>query len=677
MKEGKSQGEHIYSFFYTIFKRKRLIFAVGFATFAGVLFGTFLVTPLWQATAKIRVQYSPRQQLSMAEGLTTPAPAVSGVNPANDLIQLLNSRDLAEKIALEFGRDKIWYHRISAPDNLRDRVLYKLGQYLNPVIVLERLHVIKGGPENYLADAVDELQNSLEQIELESDTTIVDVSIWGESPETATAMTNRLVQLALDRNASFSREPVTVAIESTRRQLAEADGNLRQAQDRLKKFKEETGFVLYSEEARILLQRRDQSVSQLKDMESKLLSMKLEKRADHPDIKSLEVQIKEAKEETIPGLDAQLKTLSQREIVYENLQKDLSIREGLYTTLQQKLLELEILHGSAIGDLEVKIVDPAKVYSDVKPDWPKKAINAILGLIAGISSGLLCAFFVEYFDSSYRSVKTLEEGFDQPVLGAIPKLGFVERRRAFASDERRGMFASNAGVRLSRLLPGRGGRFLVQYGPIADHLLLNGKTPARSLLVTSPGEAEGKSWVAALLSTTLARRGKRVLLVECNLRAPALARILRVGRGGLLPWRAASAPAGLLEYCEGRIELKDAVRHVNGVDVLFAGHATTATADSIEVLAALKESAELNALRSAYDFVVLDSPSMKGHNDPLVLAGMADGVVVVVEANKTPRRTVMMSLQRLKDAGAGIAGLILNKRVNYIPNAIQNLIDSV
>ncbi len=213
--------------------------------------------------------------------------------------------------------------------------------------------------------------------------------------------------------------------------------------------------------------------------------------------------------------------------------------------------------------------------------------------------------------------------------------------------------------------------------PILVHMLFNGKTPARSLLVTSPGEQEGKSWVSALLAATLARRGKKVLLIEANLSSPSLARILRVASNGTRRPRRAHAPAGLLEYCDGRVELKDAVRAASGVDVLFAGHPSAVTGDSIEVLAALKESTELAELRASYDFVILDSPSIKGHTDPLMLASMVDGVVLVVEANKTPRRRITMSLQRLADAGASVAGMILNKRVNYIPDAIQNLIDSV
>ncbi len=671
-RDGKTQSEHLYNFFYTVFKRKGLILTVGLATFVGVMAGTFLVTPLWEATAKVRVQYSPKQQLSLAEGITTPAPAVNGVNPANDVIQLLNSRELAEKIALQFGRDQLWYHRVSAPTNFRDRILYLLGQYLNPINLLTKLHILKPQPVNYLADAVDELQNNLEQIELESDTTIVDVSIWGESPEVATAMSNTLVSLALAKNVHFSQQPVDVSIASTTKQLAEADKNVKEAQDRIKVFKDQTGFVLYSDEASILLHRRDTAVSELKDLQNKLLSIKVGKQPDHPDVKSLEVQIAEYTDKTLPELDAQLKTLSQNDIVYESLQKDLAIRQGLYTTLQQKLLELQILRDSSVGDLEIKVIDTAKVYSDVKPDWPKKMINAILGIVAGACAGLFCAFFVEYFDSSYRSVKTLEEGFQATVLGAIPRLGLMERRRAFVSESGHGPAAPGA---LSRTQSPRSRRPLIAYGPIADHLLLNGKAPARSLLVTSPGEQEGKSWVSALVAMTLARRGKKVLLVEANLHAPQLARVLRVDGGGFM--RPAHAPPGLIEYCEGRAELKDLVRAVAGVDVLFAGQPADATGDSVEVLAALRQNGALVGLRSGYDFVIVDSPSIKSHTDPLLLASMTDGVVLVVEANRTPRRTIVMALQRLKDAGATVAGMILNKRVNYIPDAIQNLIGSV
>ena len=218
-------------------------------------------------------------------------------------------------------------------------------------------------------------------------------------------------------------------------------------------------------------------------------------------------------------------------------------------------------------------------------------------------------------------------------------------------------------------------RSVLRYGRIADRLLLEGASGVRKLLVTSPGENEGKSWVSVLLAAVLAKRGKRVLLIETDLRTPALARILRVP----VPRRGAPGDghtAGLLDFHAGTAELQDVVRRIDGLDIVFAGRAGAQFLDAVEVLSSLKGNQALGELMAGYEFVILDSACVKGHTDAVLLSAMTDGVVLVVEANKTPRRTIVMAIERLQDAGGQVAGLVLNKRVNYVPEAIQNLIDS-
>ena len=676
MKDHKSQGEHLYSFFYTLFKRKYFILAVFLTTFGGILFGTFLVTRLWKATAKIRVQNSPKQQLTMFEGMTTPGTTITGINPANDVIPLLTSRELAERIVLEFRRDEIWKRRMEAPEGLRDEIFFFMDNYINPMAYLSKLGISPKSPVNYLAKAVGELQNDLEQIELEADTTIVNVSIWGESPQTATDMTNMLVQLLMEKNIEFSRAPIVEMIKLTRNQLGEVERNLRDVQQRLKAFKQETGFVLFSEEANILLQRLDMYESKLMELEGQLLSMKLEKRSDHPDMKSLEVVIEEYRNVMIPEVKEELQSLSMEDIVYQNLQEELQIREGLYTMLEEKVLALELMRDSPIGDLEIKIVDHARVYSNVRPDWPKAMINSVLGFIASIFTGIFLAFFVEYWDSSYRSVMKLEEDIKVTVLGAIPRFSWLDKRRLF------NQFGAKSDVpKEDQYSEGdndqRESRSLMQYSLLADQLLLDEKAKhGRRYLVTSPGQGEGKTYVVALLSRILASHGKRVLVIEANFRTPSFGAFL----GRFSRFRKSTAgrrTIGLFDFCVGAVELSDVVTDVRGIDVIFAGSPPSPLTDYSGVLSTLKTRDELHQLMREYDFVFIDSPNIKEYRDPNLLSALSDGVVLVAEANKTPRRAILMALQRLKDLDSNLEGIILNKRVNYIPNAIQNLINTI
>jgi tyrosine-protein kinase Etk/Wzc len=668
MNKQKSQGEYLYNFLYTIFKRKYLIVAIFITTFVGIIFGTYLVLPLWKATAKIRVQYSPKEQLTMFEDITTPGTAVPGVNPANDVVQILISRELAEKVVKIFGRDKLLEKRDHSPESTREIIRWYINDFLidKPKKFLQSLGILSETPKNYLAMAVEELQKDLEDIGLEENTTVVNVAVWGESPEISTAMTNTIIQLLLEKNLMASKTPIDETIKLTQKQLEKADQDLRIAQERLRQFKEKSKLVLYSEEASILLQRLDKYEAELHSMVSNLESMKIEKSEDHPEVKSLETRIDEYKKIIIPGIKRDIASLPLKEVELTNLNQELKARDDLYYTLKKKILELEVLKNSSIGDLELKVIDPASVYSYVKPDWPRWIINIPLGFIASILVSLGFVFFLEYWNSSFNSVKEIEENISLPVFGSVPKFGFLKKQRLTHALKIK-TFKNSEHTLSFKASYQRCTELLAHYDSLADALYLSsGKLTNKLFLITSAGKSEGKSTIAAILGKILTLRGKRVLLIEANLRTPSFEHILKIKRD-----------KGLVDYYLEYSDLKDIIVSINGIDVIFAGDPSAHHIDPFEIFSSDRMETLLEYAKTNYDLILLDSPCIKWFKDPLILTSLSESVILIVEANHTPKRVIVMAIEKIKSAGGQIKGIILNKQTKYVPSILQDFISSL
>lgn len=668
MEKKKTESEFLYNILYTIFKKKYMALAVFFVTFTGIIFGTYLTTSLWKATAKVRVQYNPKQQLAMLKSVTTPGTEVPGVNPANDVIQMLTSRELAEKIALKFKRDELWDKRTNnKTESTKEIIRWHIHDVLigKPIEFLQYLGILTKQPDNYLAMAVDELQEDLEEIELEEDTTIVDVAVWGESPEIATDMSNTLVQLLLGKNLDSSRRTIDVIIKLSQEQLATAEKNLRAVQEDLRKFKEESELVLYDEEATILLQRLDKYDSELKTSENQLASMRIEKSLEHPEVKSIEAKINEYKNTIIPKLKSDLHKLPLKEVELAKLTQELKVRDQLYSTLKNQMLELEALRNSSMGDVGLKVIDPAKVYSYVKPDWPRWVINIPLGLIGSILVSLGFIFFTEYWNTSFKSVKELEGSFPLQVLGSIPKFSFLEKKKLLESLKRR-ITESKEKKSLARIVQEE--RFLeplAGFNHIVDIMMLDiKKSQDKVFLITSQGPGEGKTLLTSILSEIFAIRGKRVLLIEGNLRTPALAKTLGI-----------DGNKGLVDYYVHDLPLKDIIVNINGINVIPAGSSQPDKhIDPFEILSSEKMERLLQDAKGQYDLIFVDSPCLKKFKDVIALSTMSDKVLIIIEANETPKRSIVMAIDKINGAGGQIKGFILNKQINYVPPVIQSFL---
>ncbi len=185
----------------------------------------------------------------------------------------------------------------------------------------------------------------------------------------------------------------------------------------------------------------------------------------------------------------------------------------------------------------------------------------------------------------------------------------------------------------------------------------------KTILVVSSLHGEGASTVVCQFARAMADGGRcHVLLSDLNMRTPSLRRLMRVlGQKGFMNVVADDEPLDNVIQAS----------NVEGVSVITAG---SGRYGAIEILDTDKAPSVVNGLAEAADLVFADAPPVTLYPDARALAPLFDGVVLVVEADTTPVSVATRSCQILRDAGANILGVVLNKRKDYIPEVVNRLV---
>ena len=281
----------------------------------------------------------------------------------------------------------------------------------------------------------------------------------------------------------------------------------------------------------------------------------------------------------------------------------------------------------------VRIVDEAVV--PVKPYRPRKMVNIAIGLLSGVLLGMLITFLLEFLDQTTKTAKDIEDKFKIPLLGFVPhekqKKGFEDYR--IMLKEGNVLTAENI----------RNIRTMLSFSLNANKL--------KTLLITSSLQGEGKSFFSSSLAAAFAQVGKKVLLIDGDLRRGRLHRIFKLSneKGLSSLW----AEENALEKFEKNIQKTD----VKDLYVLTSG---PRPANSSELLSTplLKELIE--KLTDSYDLVIVDCPASLPVADTFIWGQIIPQAVFATRQGKTPIKSAMFTLERLKQANVKVLGGILN-----------------
>ncbi len=330
----------------------------------------------------------------------------------------------------------------------------------------------------------------------------------------------------------------------------------------------------------------------------------------------------------------EVKTLDGKLIELKFLEAEAERNEVFYSTIDRRLSEVDL--GHLLKNNNIRVVDVA-VPSDT-PVRPNLPLNMAMGLILGLFGGCAMAFGLDYLDTTVKSREDVEQVIGVPLLGVVPGVDAAELQ-SLPTEVDRNIFV-NARPRSTVAECLRSIRTNVMF-----------RTPqkkVRKLLITSAAPREGKSFTSSNLAAIIAMTGNRVLLIDADLRRPALHK-----RFGL------TNDLGLVAVFLGESTLEEVIQpsHVPGLDVVVAGPPPP---NPGEMLGNGRMEQFIEGLRG-YDFIIIDSPPVNVVADPLVLSSIVDGVLLVVEANRTSRAMVRQAGARLAETDSRVLGAIVNK----------------
>jgi protein-tyrosine kinase len=200
-----------------------------------------------------------------------------------------------------------------------------------------------------------------------------------------------------------------------------------------------------------------------------------------------------------------------------------------------------------------------------------------------------------------------------------------------------------------------------EYRKMKYKILSNGsEKTVKTILFCSSHRGEGNSTVFLNFGQTLAAEGYRVLMVDADLRHPSLHRLFRMEKEN-----------GLTDLCFGNSSLENVMKKTLS-DNLWVVTSGNSYANPSSVFESEFLGASIEQMKMQGDWVLFDSPPMNSCSDAIALAGKVDGVVLVVESERTRREVALQFKDRLEKSGAHILGVVLNKRKYHIPNWVYN-----
>lgn len=295
------------------------------------------------------------------------------------------------------------------------------------------------------------------------------------------------------------------------------------------------------------------------------------------------------------------------------------------------------------GTSNIRIVDAAETPK--APIRPRKLLNLLLALVLGTGLGVAAAFFLDWLDNTVKDENEVARVSGLPVLGHVPRyqaLRVVEGPSHASPTAADIDVASHSDPRSA---------FAEAFKNLRTSLLLaSPEHPPRHIVVTSCEPQDGKSTVSTNLAIALAQAGKKVLLVDADLRRPRLHKSLGVPN-----------EVGLSSLLSGNASVDDVIQdlEIPGLSLVTSGPVPP---NPSELLGSPALRTFLDGIDDgpAFDVVVLDSPPVGSVTDPVLLSASLDVAVVVVRAGKTTREYLTHSAARLKQARVKVAGTVLN-----------------
>ena len=484
---------------------------------------------------------------------------------------------------------------------------------------------------------IEAIQSAMVITEQGKQSGVIEVKLQGENARRINALLSELGREYMRQNLARKTEEAEKSLAFLNQQLPILKRKLEESEDRYNQFRNTHGTVDLREEARMSLQQAVAARNRRIDLIQKKTELMARFTEDHPIVAALNGQRKEVENE-INEIATRIKTMPVLEQDEARLTRDIKVNTDLYTALSNTAQQLRLISVGRVSN--VRMIDAP--IAPEKPLKPNRLLIVLLALVTGMFLGTIVAF----------SRKAMKGGIDDPlkierllrarvVYATIPHSLSQDRLTRKARGD------SLAMPLLTQMMPEdpaveslRSFRAALQYS--LPHFKNN------IVMLTGPTRSLGKSFIAANFAAVVAASGKRVLLIDADLRNGHLHRYFGVPR-----------EPGLSKAMSGSMPVEEAIHHdvIDNLDFIATG---ALPPNRSEFLLHLNFGNLLEAVSAQYDLVLIDPPPILAVADALIIGAHAGSVFIVTRSGVTTEDEINESIKRLNQAGISPQGVLFN-----------------
>jgi tyrosine-protein kinase Etk/Wzc len=483
---------------------------------------------------------------------------------------------------------------------------------------------------------IEALQRNLNIAEKGRDSGIIETVLQGSSPVQLSRLLNEIGRLYVQQNVERKAAEAAKTLAFLNLQMPQLKRQLEQAEAVYNRFRQEKGTISLDDEAKTVLAAMLDLHQKLLDTQQKRRELIAKFTPEHPTIKILDRQIAGFNEE-LAKLEGQVHRLPAVQQDALRLQRDVQVNNDAYQNLQANKLQLQLTREGKIGN--VRVIDQAMIPE--VPVKPKRLLIVALTSVIGLLCGIGLALARSALNRGIRNPDEIENHVGLNVYSTIPLSPAQPALARFAAERKPGTHV------LSALNPDdtaveslRSLRTALQFAML--------EAPNNRVLITGPTPGVGKSFVSTNFANIVAASGKRVLLIDADLR-----------KGHLNHYFGVRRERGLSDVIAGNVATTEAIHRevLPNLDLLTTGVLPPNPADLMMSAALAQVLADCS---EHYDLVVLDTPPILVAADTVGVAAQAGTVLLVARAGETQIGELRESAKRLAHAGKTATGVLFN-----------------
>ncbi len=491
-----------------------------------------------------------------------------------------------------------------------------------------------------LSEAIRLLLEQIKVFEKDQETGIVGITVESTEPQLAQETLNEIANIYVRQNVEQKSAEAQKTLEFLEKQLPLLKEQVDASTAALNSYRTFKGSVDLNKETQDVLSGVVELKTQITLLQQKRDELRTKFTQWHPSVIAVEKQIARLQEQ-INANHKQIEVLPETQQVILGLSADVKVNTELYNTLINNAQSLRVSKAGTVGN--VRIVDYAELPTI--PIKPSKKLFVIFSFFLGLISGVVLAVIRKMLFRGVENPDLIEKQLNIPVYATIPH----SKQQVILTNKLRKNLKPQSNQPSILALENKDDLAIESLRSLRTTLHFAFLEAQNNIImITGPSPEIGKSFVSINLATVLADAGKKILLIDADLRKGFINTNLGVSRD-----------QGLSELISNTLSLDAAIHKIPGAGFDFISTGAIPPNPS-ELLLHERFGVLLTKISKLYDHVIIDSPPLLAVTDAAIIGRMASVTLMVVKAGQHPMRELEQSAKRLTQAGVQLKGVVFN-----------------